>query len=52
MKKKSKLAETSLDRYDWTRARRGHWAGRLLTAETVVRLRDAVAQKARRGSSG
>ena len=36
MKKKSKAPETALDRYDWTQARRGHWAGRLRTAKTVL----------------
>ena len=28
--------ETSLARYDWNRARRGHWAGRLRTAKAVL----------------
>jgi hypothetical protein len=28
--------ETSVARYDWTRARRGHWAGRLRTAKAVL----------------
>jgi hypothetical protein len=34
--KKRKPPETSLDRYDWSRARRGHWAGRLRTAKLVL----------------
>ena len=36
MKKKTKPAETSLDRYDWSLARRGRWAGRLRTAKAVL----------------
>ncbi len=36
MKKKASLPETSLDRYDWDRARRGHWAGKLRTAKAVL----------------
>lgn len=36
MKKTRKLPETSLERYDWSRARRGHWAGRLRTPKTVM----------------
>lgn len=36
MKKTSRMPETSLARYDWTRARRGHWAGRLRTAKAVL----------------
>jgi hypothetical protein len=28
--------ETSLARYDWSRARRGRWAGRLRTAKVVL----------------
>jgi hypothetical protein len=34
--KKRKLPETSLARYDWSRARRGRWAGRLRTAKVVL----------------
>ena len=34
--KKRKPSETSLARYDWSRARRGHWAGRLRTAKVVL----------------
>jgi hypothetical protein len=34
--KKRKPPETSLARYDWTRARRGRWAGRLRTAKVVL----------------
>lgn len=34
--KKRKPPETSLARYDWSRARRGHWAGRLRTAKVVL----------------
>jgi hypothetical protein len=34
--KKCKPPETSLDRYDWSRARRGRWAGRLHTAKVVL----------------
>lgn len=36
MKRTRKLPETSLDRYDWTKARRGRWAGRLRTAHAVL----------------
>ncbi len=36
MKKKPSLPVTSLDRYDWSRARRGHWAGTLRTAKAVL----------------
>jgi hypothetical protein len=35
MKRKRKPAETALERYDWSRARRGHWAGRLRTPKAV-----------------
>jgi len=34
--KKRVEPETSLARYDWSRARRGHWAGRLRTARAVL----------------
>jgi len=34
--KKRKPPETSLARYDWSRARRGRWAGRLRTAKVVL----------------
>lgn len=34
--KKRKPPETSLDRYDWSRTRRGRWAGRLRTAKVVL----------------
>jgi len=36
MKKKRKPPETSLARYDWSRAPRGRWAGRLRTAKVVL----------------
>jgi hypothetical protein len=36
MKKKPSLPETSLARYDWGRARRGHWAGKLRTSKSVL----------------
>ena len=36
MTKAHKLPETSLARYDWSRARRGHWAGRLRTPKAVL----------------
>ena len=36
MKKTTRSQETSLARYDWTRARRGYWAGRLRTAKVVL----------------
>lgn len=35
-KRTNRPAETSLARYDWTRARRGRWAGKLLTAKAVL----------------
>jgi hypothetical protein len=34
--KKRRPPETSLARYDWSRARRGRWAGRLRTAKVVL----------------
>jgi hypothetical protein len=34
--KKRKPPETSLARYDWSRVRRGRWAGRLRTAKVVL----------------
>ena len=34
--KKRKPPETSLARYDWSRARRGRWTGRLRTAKVVL----------------
>lgn len=34
--KSARASEISLDRYDWTQARRGHWAGRLRTAKAVL----------------
>jgi len=34
--KKRKPPETSLARYDWSRAKRGRWAGRLRTAKVVL----------------
>ncbi|TMQ28249.1 MAG: hypothetical protein E6J90_00760 [Deltaproteobacteria bacterium] len=34
--RKRKPPETSIARYDWSRARRGHWAGRLRTAKVVL----------------
>jgi len=34
--KRRKPAETSLARYDWSRAQRGRWAGRLRTAKVVL----------------
>lgn len=34
--KKRKPPETSLARYDWSRARRSRWAGRLRTAKVVL----------------
>lgn len=34
--KKRKPPETSLARYDWSRARRGRWAGKLRTAKVVL----------------
>ena len=33
---KRKPSEASLERYDWQRARRGRWAGRLRTARSVL----------------
>lgn len=36
MKKARRASEASLDRYDWSRARRGHWAGRLRAPRTVL----------------
>ena len=36
MKKGSKPSEASLERYDWSQARRGRWAGRLRTAHPVL----------------
>jgi len=34
--KQRKPSETSLARYDWSRATRGRWAGRLRTAKVVL----------------
>ena len=34
--KKRKPPETSLARYDWSRARRGRWASKLRTAKVVL----------------
>ncbi|HEX3480013.1 MAG TPA: hypothetical protein VHT91_33565 [Kofleriaceae bacterium] len=34
--KRRKPAETALARYDWSRAQRGRWAGRLRTAKVVL----------------
>jgi hypothetical protein len=34
--KKRRPPENSLARYDWSRARRGRWAGRLRTAKVVL----------------
>lgn len=36
MKKKRTPTKTSLARYDWSRARRGRWAGRLRAAKVVL----------------
>ena len=36
MKTNPRPAETSLERYDWSRAKRGRWAGRLRTAKAVL----------------
>lgn len=44
MKKKASLPETSIDRYDWSRARRGHWAGKLRTPKAVLVPADVYEQ--------
>ena len=44
MTKARKLPETSLARYDWSRARRGHWAGRLRTPKSVLVSSDLYAR--------